>query len=129
MALSLTTIREAKRWYKLIDHDVQLALIRDNVRFKVIPAGRRSGKTCRFKRYVVKQAILNDGMPYFAAAPTRDQAKRIFWDDLKLLSFSSLHERRPSETELTVYLNNGSSISVLGLDKPERIEGVFWAGG
>ena len=129
MTLSLTTQREAKRWYKLIPHETQLSLINDDVRFKVIPAGRRSGKTCRFKRYVVKQAMKNPGMPYFAAAPTRDQAKRIFWNDLKLLSFSSLHERRPSETELSIYLNNGSTISVLGLDKPERIEGVFWAGG
>ncbi|MDY0251150.1 MAG: hypothetical protein RBR45_14040 [Pseudomonas sp.] len=129
MQIPLSTQREAKRWYRLVDHNTQLALVRDDVRFKVIPAGRRSGKTERFKRYVVKQAMANPGMPYFAAAPTRDQAKRIFWNDLKLLSFSSCQERRPSETELIIYLDNGSTISVLGLDKPERIEGVFWAGG
>ena len=125
----LPTQRETDRWYPLIDHDVQLALVRDNVRFKVAPAGRRSGKTERFKRYVVKQAMKNPGMPYFAAAPTRDQAKRIFWQDLKLLSLCSTHGRKPSETDLIIYLDNGSTISVLGLDKPERIEGVFWAGG
>lgn len=125
----LPTQREVDRWYPLIDHDVQLALVRDNVRFKVAPAGRRSGKTERFKRYVVKQAMKNPGMPYFAAAPTRDQAKRIFWQDLKLLSLCSTHGRKPSETDLIIYLDNGSTISVLGLDKPERIEGVFWAGG
>lgn len=127
--ISLTTQREAKRWYKLIEHPVQLAMVHDDVRFKVVPAGRRSGKTERFKRFVVKQSMKNPGMPYFAAAPTRDQAKRIFWNDLKLLSFASLQEKRPSETDLIIYLNNGSTISVLGLDKPERIEGVFWAGG
>ena len=88
-----------------------------------------SGKTERFKRFVVDQAMNNDGMPYFAAAPTRDQAKRIFWDDLKLLSFCSLHTKRPSETDLIIFFPNGASISVIGLDKPERIEGVFWAGG
>lgn len=127
--LSYATKRELSRWYKLKDHHVQNDLVKDSVRFKVVPAGRRSGKTERFKRYLVKQAMANPGMPYFAAAPTRDQAKRIFWADLKTLSLSSLHQRPPSETELIIYLPNKSTISVLGLDKPERIEGVFWAGG
>ena len=38
-----------KRWYKLIDHPVQLELLNDDVRFKGAPAGRRSGKTERAK--------------------------------------------------------------------------------
>jgi hypothetical protein len=61
------------RWYKLIDHPVQLALIKaveNGVRFPVVPAGRRSGKTERFKRFLAKQAMLNDGEKYFIAAPS-----------------------------------------------------------
>ena len=121
--------READRWYKLKDIPQQLSLVRDNVRFKVVPAGRRSGKTERAKRYIVRQAMKNAGRAYFLAAPTRDQAKKIFWNDLKQMTFSSLHPRQPSETELLVTLPNNATIQVIGLDKPQRIEGQLWAGG
>lgn len=123
--------RQLARWYALKDHAVQLALIRavpDGVRFPLVPAGRRSGKTERFKRFLVKQASAVPGQ-YFAAAPTHDQAKKIFWDDLKALSLSAAHSKRPSESDRIIYLPNGSEIHVLGLDKPQRIEGIPWKGG
>ena len=127
--MSVAEERCLARWYKLKDHPVQLALVHDKKRFKVAPAGRRSGKTERFKRYVVKQAMANPSEMYFAAAPTQTQAKRIFWNDLKLLSFSCMHTRRPSETELVIYFDNDTTITVLGMDKPERFEGIPWSGG
>ena len=123
--------RQLARWYPLKDHPVQLALIGAvprGVRFPLVPAGRRSGKTERFKRFLVKQAGRVTG-PYFAAAPTHDQAKKIFWDDLKALSLSALHDRRPSESDRIIFMPNGSEIHVLGLDKPQRIEGIPWKGG
>ena len=119
---------ELARWYKLKDHPVQQRLVNDNVRFKVVPAGRRSGKTERAKRFVVREALRRPG-PYFVAAPTRDQVKRIYWNDMKLLSFSSLHPVQPSVSELIITLPNGSTISHIGLDQPQRMEGVLWAGG
>lgn len=118
-----------KRWYKLIDHPVQLDLINDDIRFKVVPAGRRSGKTERAKRYIIKQALLNSNEQYFVAAPTRDQVKKIYWNDLKKLMPESQKLKQPSETELTLYFKNGTTIVLIGLDKPERIEGTFWSGG
>ncbi len=129
MSLSLGTQKELARWYPLIDTPKQVALFNDPTRFIVIPAGRRSGKTERFKRKVVKEAYLNEGMPYFAGAPTRDQAKRIFWKDLKQLSFSSTHKRKPYETDLIIELPNEATINIIGFDRPERFEGQFWAGG
>ncbi|MDM9601349.1 terminase family protein [Pseudomonas shirazica] len=123
--------RQLARWYKLKDHPVQLALmaaVPSGIRFPLVPAGRRSGKTERFKRFLVKQATAYSG-PYFAAAPTHAQAKKIFWDDLKAFTLSSMHSRRPSESDLIIYLENGSEIHVIGLDKPQRIEGIPWTGG
>lgn len=123
--------RQLSRWYALKDHPVQLALVEavpSGVRFPLVPAGRRSGKTERFKRFLVKQASAYQGQ-YFAAAPTHDQAKKIFWDDLKAFTLSSAHPRRPSESDRIIYLPNGSEIHVIGLDKPQRIEGVPWTGG
>lgn len=123
--------RQLSRWYPLKDHPVQLALVDavpNGIRFPLVPAGRRSGKTERFKRFVVKQANRVPG-PYFAAAPTHDQAKKIFWDDLKAFTLSCLHKKRPSESDRVIYMPNGSEIHVIGLDKPQRIEGIPWKGG
>jgi len=132
MALNLQTQRELARWYKLIDHPVQTELIHaveNGVRFPVVPAGRRSGKTERAKRFVAKMAMKNAGEMYFIAAPTRDQVKKIYWADMKKLCLTSLCSKAPSETELTIYLDNGTQVQLIGLDRPERIEGVFWSGG
>lgn len=129
MAISLLLQRELARWYKLIDHDIQYALVHDAVRFKVVPAGRRSGKTERAKRYIAKTAMRNSNEMYFIAAPTRDQVKKIYWQDMKRLCLTSMCAKSPSETELIIHLDNGTQIQLIGLDKPERMEGVFWSGG
>lgn len=127
------------RWTKLRQVQAQLEYIHSPHRFNVIPSGRRSGKTEIAKRKVVLRALATPGDPgassfpdphYFCAAPTRDQAKRIYWDDLKKLIPKALIAKGGiSETELTIKTVMNSSISVVGLDKPERIEGSPWDGG
>lgn len=110
---------------------MQLAYEASPHRFNVVPAGRRSGKTERAKRRLIKRAIRGsafDKARYFAAAPTRDQAKRIYWADLKEMT-RPLWRGAPSESELTIRLVTGAEIVVLGMDKPERIEGAPWDGG
>ena len=123
--------RQLERWYPLRDHPVQLALIDavdQGIRFPLVPAGRRSGKTERFKRFLIKKANAVNGQ-YFAAAPTHAQAKKIFWKDLKDFALSTTHSRKPSESDLIIYMDNGSEIHVIGLDKPQRVEGTPWKGG
>jgi hypothetical protein len=121
--------RQHNRWYPLKDIVEQVRLITEARRFKVVPAGRRSGKTERAKRYLAKQAMRNSGELYFIAAPTRDQVKKIYWDDMKALCFSATHAKAPSESDLKIFMPNGTEIHLIGLDKPERIEGVPWTGG
>jgi len=87
-----------------------------------------SGKSERAKRHIVKSAFKIPGM-YFAAAPTHDQAKKIFWNDLKDLAISAALPKPPSESNRIIFLPNGSEIHVMGMDKPERIEGIPWKGG
>ena len=86
--MSPAQLRCMQRWYDLIDHPEQLRLINSSSRFKVVPAGRRSGKTERFKRFMAKTMMANPGEPYFIAAPTRNQVKKIYWEDMKLLCFA-----------------------------------------
>jgi hypothetical protein len=111
-----------------MEHPVQESLLMDQKRFKVCCAGRRSGKSENAKRFLVEEAIEHPGR-YFAAAPTRPNAKDLWWDDLKLLSYPVQAPGGVSETELTIRIRNGSLIKVLGLDKPARIEGPPWRGG
>lgn len=124
--------RQKARWYALKEHPVQRALVNaveNGVRFPIVPAGRRSGKTERAKRFLSRQAMWYGNEKFFAAAPTYNQAKKIWWDDLKALTLSAVHTKRPSESELKIYMPNGTEIHVLGLDQPQRIEGINWSGG
>lgn len=121
------------RWNPLRYHPIQHQLVMSSCRFNVVPAGRRSGKTELAKRRLVIRSLAPTihKFPgrFFAAAPTRDQAKRIFWDDLKSMIPPDFIVGKPSETELLICLINGARIYVVGMDKPERIEGSPWDGG
>lgn len=120
-------------WYQLRYHKEQARLWRSKSRFDVVPAGRRSGKTeIVGKRRLVVRALIGSPFPnprYFAAAPTRDQAKRIYWNDLKRMVPEPLRLKAPSESKLIISLITGGEIHVLGMDKPERVEGSPWDGG
>lgn len=122
------------RWEPLLPHPEQIRLINSPARFKVVPAGRRSGKTERAKRNIIIQALRESAegrwldYRYFAAAPTRDQAKAIFWADLKALVPRYLLGGPIRESDLTIRLITGAEIVVVGLDRPQRIEGRAWNG-
>lgn len=131
-ASKLLLQRQRDRWYDLKEHEVQRALVNaveNGVRFPIVPAGRRSGKTERAKRFLSRQALWYPNEKFFAAAPTYNQAKKIWWDDLKMLTLSAVHQQRPSESELKIFMPNGTEIHVIGLDQPQRIEGINWTGG
>lgn len=113
------------RWTTLRPHAEQRRYYASEERFNVVPAGRRSGKTEIAKRRLVRKAILctvDDGW-FVAAAPVQHQANRIFWRDLKKMIPRALLAEKPSDGSATMRLINGATISVVGLDKPERIEG------
>lgn len=120
------------RLYPLRYHAVQAQLMASQARFRVVPAGRRSGKTENAKRKLLVDALTVTGWDdprYFAAAPTRDQAKAIYWSDLKAMFPRQLWAEPPRETDLCIRLINGAEVYVIGMDKPERIEGRPWNGG
>lgn len=115
----------AEHWKPHRHHPVQERYWKSRARFKVLVAGRRSGKSELAKR----EGVL-DGLEFTAAsrgkfvfaAPTREQAKRIYWDDLKArVPRSLVSEIR--ETELEIQLVTSLRYCVVGMDKAERIEG------
>jgi len=63
-----------------------------------------------------------------ACAPTYSQAKALYWNDLKAL-VPKQFIGDISESELTITLKPvATRISVIGMDKPYRIEGTPWDG-
>jgi len=111
-------------WKPLRYHEEQQKFLHSNSRFNVVPAGRRSGKTDIAIRRVAKKALI-ETIPsawYILAAPTEGQARRIFWEPLINL-FPKELVQKVSLGSMTVRLVNSVEISVVGLDKPERVEG------
>jgi hypothetical protein len=110
-------------------HAEQQRLWSSQARFRVVPAGRQSGKTELAKRFLALRAMTwtqPDGW-FVAAAPTHLQAKRIYWRDLKRLIPASL-VWQVSESELSMLLWTGTIVQVIGMDVPERIEGPKLSG-
>jgi hypothetical protein len=116
------------RWKVLRPHATQHALWSSEALYNVAEAGRRSGKSELAKRKGVKLALTHHrrseftGGHYKFGAPTRDQAKHIYWEDLKLL-VPSRFVNRISESELWIELIDGTRLWVVGLDASKRIEG------
>ncbi len=128
MTLALQNKKQlTTRWYPLKTHKERLGFFNSAARFNVSHSGRRSGKTEYAKRRGVLKGLrfhkFPDGWIVFAA-PTREQAKRIFWRDLKLMVPKKFVYGRANETELSLRLVNGVLFQVVGLDRPYRVEGV-----
>ena len=115
-----------RRWYKLRHHPEQWRLMNCRKRFIMIDGGRRSGKTeVGGKRLAVTRAIefdSHDDGRFLFSAPVHQQAKDIYWKDLKAMVPTAL-VRKISESELFIELRCGTRLQVAGMDKPERAEG------
>lgn len=122
------------RWHVLKDHAEQSRLWSSPARHRTLAAGRGSGKTESAARIILGGDRHHRGAffppphvhdPLFVvAAPTRDQVKSIWWDKIKSMIPRSLMARDPLETELMVILRNGARLRLVGLDKPQRVEGI-----
>ena len=98
-------------------------------RFKTVHAGRRSFKTEIAKRTLVAECMAQTNQSLFFGAPTREQAKRIAWKDLKALT-PKWAVSAISESELWIRYKTGSELWVIGFDTPERFDGKSqWHGG
>ena len=124
-----TMIILPKAWTKLNPHRTQYALWTCQKRFPVVAAGRGSGKTELALRKLALCSRVNDSR-YFYAGPTIQQAKSVAWDRLnELIPPQWVPKDGRNRSELTIKTHFGSEIRVVGMDKPQRIEGVQYNGG
>jgi phage terminase large subunit-like protein len=92
------------------------------VRFRVLVAGRRFGKTHLAVVELITKASEHQGSRNWYIAPTYRQAKQVAWYDLKRLCPTALIADK-NETELTLWLKNGSEIALRGADNPDSLRG------
>ena len=94
----------------------------DTHRFKIIDAGRRSGKSVLAQLWTIHKASEEIGV-YWIIAPTYRQAKQIHWIGIQQLIPPAIISKK-NEVELSITLVNGSIIELKGAENPDTLRGV-----
>jgi len=102
--------------------DWQKEVFNDNARFKVIAAGRRTGKSRLAAWMLIINALQAERGHVFYVAPTQGQARDIMWSTLLELGHPVIAGSHINN--LQIKLVNGATISLKGADRPETMRGV-----
>ena len=94
----------------------------DPTRFKVVAAGRRTGKSRLAAWMLIINALQTDRGQVFYVAPTQGQARDIMWQTLLELGHPVISGSHINN--LQIKLVNGATISLKGADRPETMRGV-----
>ena len=92
------------------------------VRFKVVAAGRRTGKSRLAAYLLLFNALQTNKGQVFYVAPTQGQARDIMWQTLLEVGHSVISGSHINN--LQIKLINGTTISLKGADRPETMRGV-----
>jgi len=102
--------------------DWQKIVFNDEARFKVIAAGRRTGKSRLAAWMLIINALQAERGHVFYVAPTQGQARDIMWQTLLELGHPVIAGSHINN--LQIKLVNGATISLKGADRPETMRGV-----
>jgi len=94
----------------------------DNTRFKVVAAGRRTGKSRLAAWMLIVEALQTDRGNVWYIAPTQGQARDIMWQTLLELGNPVIESSHVNNMQIK--LVNGAMISLKGADRPETMRGV-----
>jgi len=102
--------------------DWQQQVWEDPTRFKIVAAGRRTGKSRLAAWMLIVNALQADKGHVFYVAPTQGQARDIMWQTLLELAHPIVSSSHINN--LQIKLVNGATISLKGADRPETMRGV-----
>lgn len=94
----------------------------DDTRFKVVAAGRRTGKSRLAAWLLIINGLQAKSGHVFYVAPTQGQARDIMWQTLLELGHPVIAGSHINN--LQIKLVNGTTISLKGADRPETMRGV-----
>ena len=100
----------------------QQDVFNDNTRFKIVAAGRRTGKSRLAAWLLIINALQAERGHVFYVAPTQGQARDIMWSTLLELAHPVVKGSHINNLQIT--LINGATISLKGADRPETMRGV-----
>ena len=101
----------------------QNTIARSDARFKVVAAGRRFGKTYLSIREIAYRARIPNREVFYITTSYR-AAKMIVWKPLKRRLMDLNWVKKINESELSILLKNGTTISLKGAEDPDRLRGV-----
>lgn len=106
-------------------HKKQLEVIRSSSRFKIIRAGRRSGKSTVTLEEMVFDAVSGKNRNIFYICPTQKQSRSIIWEALKS-RVGGIGEPNESRLEMKLPTQDGgfSTIYVSGWENRENFRGM-----
>lgn len=102
--------------------DWQKKVWSSDTRFKIVAAGRRTGKSRLAAWMLIVNALQADKGHVFYVAPTQGQARDIMWQTLLELAHPVVTSSHINN--LQIKLVNGATISLKGADRPETMRGV-----
>lgn len=91
-------------------------------RFKIVAAGRRTGKSRLAAWMLIINALQTERGHVFYVAPTQGQARDIMWNTLLELGNPVISGSHVNNMQIK--LINGATISLKGADRPETMRGV-----
>ena len=94
----------------------------DPTRFKIVAAGRRTGKSRLAAWMLVIYGLQTKRGSVFYVAPTQGQARDIMWTTLLEIAHPVIKSSHINNLQIT--LINGAVISLKGADRPETMRGV-----
>lgn len=118
-------------WFPLRKHLGQSGMLRCRKRYLAAACGRGSGKTEVARRRIVMALPVRKPWPdpkYFFALPTYRQARRVAWDKIRALVPPEWVKGKIHDGDMTIETIFGSTLFVVGLDKPQRVEGDQYDG-
>jgi len=102
--------------------DWQRDVLSNAARFKVIAAGRRTGKSYLAAVSLILSALNGKPGKVFYVAPTQGQARDVMWNTLYEVAGQFITHQNINNLELT--LHGGHKIHLKGADRPDTLRGV-----
>ena len=100
----------------------QTEVMQSEARFKVIAAGRRTGKSHLAAVSLILSALNGEKGKTFYVAPTQGQARDVIWNTIFDIAGDIIERSHVNNMEIT--LAGGNTIYLKGADRPDTLRGV-----
>jgi predicted phage terminase large subunit-like protein len=100
----------------------QQTVMESDARFKVVAAGRRTGKSYLAAISLILKALDGEEGKVFYVAPTQGQARDIMWHTIFDIAGEIIERSHVNNLEIT--LAGGNTIFLKGADRPDTLRGV-----